>query len=78
MGPVHEAVQAFVGINDVRTWTQHKMEGVAQDDLGSETFQFLGGHRFHSAVCTHWHERGRFHYAMRQCQATQPGCAVGC
>ena len=76
MGPVHEAVQAFVGVNDVLTWTQHKMEGVAQDNLGSQTFQLLGGHRFHSAVRTHWHECRRFDYAMRQCQATQPGGAV--
>ncbi len=34
--PVHEAVQAPVGIDDVRPGTQHKMECVTQDDLGTQ------------------------------------------
>jgi hypothetical protein len=54
------------------------VEGVAKDDLRAEAFQFLGRHRFHGAVCAYGHECGRFNYAVRQCQATQPSSAVSC
>jgi hypothetical protein len=52
------------------------MEGVAKDDLCTETFQFLGRHRFHGAVRTYGHERWCLNHPMRQCQATQASSAV--
>jgi hypothetical protein len=73
---VHETVQATMRIHDVGSGTQHKVEGVAKDDLRTEAFQFLGRHRLYGAVRAYRHECGRLNYAVRQCQAAQASSAV--
>ncbi len=56
MLPVHEPVQPAVGCNDVGTGPQQQVKRVAQDDVGPETFELLGRHRFYGAVGADGHE----------------------
>jgi len=73
---VHETVEAPVCIHYVGSGAQHKVESIAEHDLCAEAFEFLGRHRLHGTVGTHWHERGRLYHTMRECQATKTSCAV--
>ena len=64
MLPVHETVQSPVCGDDGRTRSQHEVEGVAENDLGAQVFELLGGHRLDRAVGADRHERRGLDHAV--------------
>jgi hypothetical protein len=75
--PVHEAMQAFVGFDDVHTRPQQQMKRIAEHDLRAARKQFLRRHRLHGAVCADGHERGRFDRAASKRESATAGALVG-
>src|SRR5690606_29584894 len=63
--PAHEAVQAAVRSDDVRTRAEHQVERVDEHDLGSELIGLLGRHPLHGAIGPAPHERWRTESAVR-------------
>ena len=60
--PMHETVQPAMRGDDGRTRAQHEVEGVAENDLGAQSFELLGRHRLDRAIGAYRHEcRGLDH-----------------
>src|ERR1051326_6878118 len=57
--PVHEAVQSAEMANDVESWPNEKVIGVAEDDLRLERVQFRRADSLHAALRPDRHERRR-------------------
>ncbi len=57
--PVHEFVQPAVLADDLRTWPQHQVERIAENDLGTVGGYLLRRHALHRTVGADGHEGGR-------------------
>jgi hypothetical protein len=58
--PAHEAVQSAMRSDDLQTWPQPEVEGVAQADLRAGFDQVARGHRLDRSVGADRHEGGGF------------------
>ena len=56
---MHEVMQISMHFNDIRAGTQHKMKGVAKNNLSAQAFQLLRRHRLDGTVSPHRHEGWR-------------------
>ncbi len=75
--PAHKAVQTvLMERDDLRAGAQREMQGIAENDLRAQRFEFLGRHAFDGAVGAHRHEGGRIDGAVRQLQARAARGAV--
>ena len=71
--PVHEAMQATVGVDDVGPRPEHEVIGVAKHDLGAKADEFLGCHGFDRAIGADRHENRGLDHSMAQAQT--PGAS---
>ena len=76
--PVHEAVQPAVSADDRGAGPQQQVQGVAEDDLGAESLELLGGHGFHRAVGPHRHESRCLDRPVCGREAPDPCRAIAC
>ena len=75
--PVHEPVQSAMRADHFRARAQHQVEGVAEDDLRADGFQFLGRHGLDRAVGAHGHEGRRLDHAAIQREPATARRALG-
>src|SRR4249919_1049058 len=75
--PASESVQPSVRLDDVEARTQVQMEGVAEDDLGTQRAQLLRQHALDRAVGAHRHESRGLDGAAREREAAAARGAVG-
>ena len=52
------------------------MIGIAEDDLRTDLFQLIRGHRLYCGAGAHRHENRCFHYAVRQGKGCRPGRTI--
>ena len=74
--PCGEGVEAAEVAEDVAAWSEVEVVGVAEDDLGTEGFEFVRGDGFDGALGADGHEDRGFHHPVRQLEPPAPGAAV--
>ena len=76
--PLHEAMQATQVPYRTIARAEHQMEGVAEQDLGTNSFQIFRRHGLDRAVGPTGHEHRGLHHAMPRRQLTAPGSTIRC
>ena len=64
--------------DDCRAGPEHKMKGIAEDDLGTGIANLLRVQTLYTAVGTHWHECRRGDFAPGELHSTGTGFTVDC
>jgi hypothetical protein len=73
---VHEVVQTAVGFDPVGARTEHQMEGIGDDELGTASLELLRGHRFDRRIGADRHEHRRLDGAAGKMHAPPARRAV--
>ena len=76
MAPVHEAVQSAELLDQFMARSEVEMIGVPQDYLRTKIADRFGKECLYRALCSHGHEDGRIHLAMR-CRDFAQSCIGG-
>src|SRR5262249_49791196 len=66
--PVHESMEPAKMLNDLESWPNEKVIGIAENDLRIELSQFAGTDRLHRPLCSDRHEGWRLDYPVPGCE----------
>ena len=55
--PMHEVMEVAMLLNGGGSWAQHEVEGIAENNLGTDVSQLFRRHRLHGAVSPDRHKR---------------------